>query len=230
MAFQLDKVVPWGRTFEEYKDMFQLQEKDLAGRIAGFGDGPASFNYELTKRKGNIISFDPIYQFSREQLEKRIEETRSIVIKQTKENMENFIWERIRDLNHLETLRMGAMQIFLNDYEAGLKEGRYIYHELPERINYPDNYFALGLSSHFLLMYVELGEEFHIKAIREMLRVCKEVRIFPVVNLDGKETKLSQVVMKHFKEQYHVELITVAYQFQKNGNRMLRIRDRGFIS
>lgn len=50
MAFKLDSVVPWGRNMEEYKLMFQLNDEDVSKKIVGFGDGPACFNYEMTKR------------------------------------------------------------------------------------------------------------------------------------------------------------------------------------
>ncbi len=58
MAFKLDSVVPWGRNMEEYKLMFQLDDNDMSKKIAGFGDGPACFNYEMAERNGNVISFD----------------------------------------------------------------------------------------------------------------------------------------------------------------------------
>lgn len=31
--FKLDQVVPWGRSFEEYRRMFALSDADLGGRI-----------------------------------------------------------------------------------------------------------------------------------------------------------------------------------------------------
>ena len=65
MAFKIDSVVPWGRNMEEYKLMFRLCDDDMSKRFAGFGDGPACFNCEMTERNGNVISFDPIYQFSK---------------------------------------------------------------------------------------------------------------------------------------------------------------------
>jgi hypothetical protein len=43
VAFTLDKVVPWGRSFDEYVRMFDLTPADLGKRILGCGDGPASF-------------------------------------------------------------------------------------------------------------------------------------------------------------------------------------------
>jgi hypothetical protein len=48
--FTLDLIVPWGRSFDEYRQMFALTEADLGGRLVGCGDGPASFNAEATRR------------------------------------------------------------------------------------------------------------------------------------------------------------------------------------
>lgn len=70
MAFKLSNVVPWGRTMEEYVQMFCLTEEDLKKKIAGFGDGPASFNFEASKMGSNVVSYDPIYQFAKKDLRK----------------------------------------------------------------------------------------------------------------------------------------------------------------
>lgn len=224
MAFQLNNVVPWGRNMEEYKSMFLLNEEDMRKKIAGFGDGPASFNFEAHCLGCDITSYDPIYQFNKEELEKRIEDVRGIVMQQMSENMDNYIWTKIRDLHQLEQIRMDAMKLFLNDYEAGLSEGRYRYHELPNCLPVEENYYDIGLSSHFLLLYTQLGFDFHIKAIGEMLRVCKEVRIFPVVDLDANQADMISDVIDEFKKKYDVELKVTNYEFQKNANKMLVIR------
>lgn len=67
MSFTLEKVVPWGRSYNEYLRMFVLTEDDLGRQILGCGDGPASFNAELSQRGGHIISIDPIYIFDVDQ-------------------------------------------------------------------------------------------------------------------------------------------------------------------
>lgn len=59
---ELANIVPWGRSFEEYRAMFELSEQDLNKRILGCGDGPASFNAEATKRGSKVISCDPVYR------------------------------------------------------------------------------------------------------------------------------------------------------------------------
>ena len=74
------------------------------------------------------------------------------------------------------------------------------------------------------MLYTQLGFDFHIKAIGEMLRVCKEVRIFPVVDLDANQADMISDIIDEFKEEYDVELKVTNYQFQKNANKMLVIR------
>jgi hypothetical protein len=73
--FTLDRVVPWGRSFDEYRRMFALTDDDLRLRIVGCGDGPASFNAEATRRGARVISCDPIYRYDAEQLRQRIADT-----------------------------------------------------------------------------------------------------------------------------------------------------------
>lgn len=224
MAFKLDSVVPWGRNLNEYTLMFKLSEEDLSKKIAGFGDGPASFNYEAKQKGYSVTSFDPIYQFSKSELQKRIEEVRVTVMQQMKENMDNYNWINIKNLDELENLRMSAMRLFLSDYECGKSENRYICHTLPEKLPYEDNTFDIGLSSHFLLMYTALGYNFHIQAMTEMMRVCKEIRIFPIVDLDANKTNLTTDVIDYFKSRYDVKICHTHYEFQKGDNKLLIIR------
>ncbi|MDE6031355.1 MAG: SAM-dependent methyltransferase, partial [Oscillospiraceae bacterium] len=139
MAFKLDSVVPWGRNMEEYRLMFRLNEDDLSKKIAGFGDGPACFNREMTEKGGSVISFDPIYRFSAREIEKRIDEVRVTVMQQMRENSDNYVWKSFKDPEELESARMTAMKRFLADYEKGREEGRYICHELPDRLPFEDN-------------------------------------------------------------------------------------------
>ncbi|MCM1498336.1 MAG: SAM-dependent methyltransferase [Clostridium sp.] len=224
MAFKLDSVVPWGRNLEEYKLMFGLDGSDMSKKIAGFGDGPACFNCEMTDKGGYVVSFDPIYQFSKEKIEKRIEEVRVTVMEQMRENVDNYVWTHIKDLDTLEDIRMSAMRKFLSDYEQGKSEGRYVFHELPDRLPYEQDSFDIGLSSHFLLMYTSLGYDFHIQSITEMLRVCKEIRIFPIVDLDANQTDLIKDVIDYFSRDYHASIVKTDYEFQKGDNKLLIIR------
>lgn len=224
MAFELKNTVPWGRNLEEYKAMFNLFESDLDKYIIGFGDGPASFNTEMTKRNKSVVSIDPIYKFSASELKQRIQETKDIVIEQTRNNLGNFVWSTITNVQELEQIRMFAMEKFLNDFEKGTKEGRYIPHELPNKTNFKDLSFDIGLSSHFLILYSQLGLEFHKASINEMLRISREIRIFPILDLDAKRSELLDDLIEHFEKDYSVTIEKVDYEFQRGGNEMLRIQ------
>ncbi len=224
MAFILNSVVPWGRNMREYRLMFQLDDNDMHKKLAGFGDGPASFNYEAKQNGYSVTSFDPVYQFSKDELQERIAEVRITVMQQMRENKANYVWNNIKNLDELESIRMSAMQLFIEDYEQGKAENRYICHELPKRLPYDENTFDIGLSSHFLLMYTVLGYDFHIQSITEMLRVCKEIRIFPIVDLDANKTDLINNVIDYFNNNHNVEIKETEYEFQKGDNKLLIIR------
>jgi len=146
-------------------------------------------------------------------------------MEQMRENRDHYVWTNIKSLDELEHIRMSAMELFLSDFERGKAESRYLYHELPNQVSFPDYTFDIGLSSHFLLLYTSLGYEFHIHSITEMLRVCKEIRIFPVVDLDARKTDLIASVIEHFKQSYFVEIKETEYEFQKGANKVLIIKN-----
>jgi len=223
MKFELDKVVPWGRNLKEYKEMFNLSKNDLDKNIISFGDGPASFNSELTNLGKKCISVDLIYQFSEIELKERFEVVKTQVMKQVRNNTDNFTWENIKNPDELENLRINSMSDFLKDFSKGKNEERYIYHSLPEKLNFKEQTFDLGLSSHFLLLYPKLGVDFHIKSINEMLRLCKEVRVFPILNLNAEKSEMLNNVITHFEKEYIINIEKVKYEFQKGGNEMLTI-------
>lgn len=148
------------------------------------------------------------------------------MIEQIKNNLDNFVWTRIKDVNELEKIRLSAMDNFIHDFDIGKKEGRYINHEMPDRTNFDDLAFDLGLSSHFLILYSQLGFDFHMASMTEMLRICKEVRIFPILDLNANKSELLDDLTKHFNKDYLVNIEKVDYIFQKKGNKMLTIKRR----
>jgi hypothetical protein len=225
MGFTLDKVVPWGRSYEEYISMFDLSETELGFRILGCGDGPAAFNSALTQRGGNIVSVDPVYAFNVEQIRGRISETYETVMTQVHKNHSNFIWGAIPSVKQLGSLRMSAMEIFLADFEAGKREGRYISGELPS-LPFANGEFDIALSSHFLFLYsAHLSAEFHLRALQEMLRVAREARVFPLLTLDGAPSPhLHFVIEQLVNHGFGVEIKRVPYEFQRGGNEMLVVQ------
>ncbi|WP_247600280.1 hypothetical protein [Priestia flexa] len=58
---------------------------------------------------------------------------------------------------------------------------------------FKDAEFDVLLSVHFLFMYSDrLDYQFHIATVNELLRIMqKEIRLFPLVNLEGKRYEYS---------------------------------------
>jgi hypothetical protein len=225
MAFHLASVVPWGRSFDEYRRMFALSDLDLRLRILGCADGPASFNAEAHVLGHHVVSCDPLYRFDTRQVRERIDATFHEAIEQTRRNRQSFVWQAFPSVAELERARRRAMERFLDDYEQGLNEGRYVDAELP-RLPFPDNTFDLALCSHFLFLYsAHLDLTFHRQAIHEMLRVASEVRIFPLVALGGAPSPHLDAVQDALRlGGFHVSVERVDYEFQRGANQMMRVR------
>lgn len=225
MPFTIEGVVPWGRTMAEYCGMFDLRERDLGGRILGCGDGPASFNTEMSALGYRVVSVDPLYAFPAAAIERRVEETYEIIMEQLARNRDDFVWTYVPSLPALGQRRMGAMRRFLADFQRGKFEGRYLDASLPD-LPFDDNAFDLALSSHFLFLYSEEFDlTFHVRALREMLRVAPEARAFPLLQIGGAPSPHIQGVIDAFTAQgLQATIEEVPYEFQRGGNRMLRLR------
>ena len=221
----LEKVVPWGRNLKEYKEMFLLNEVELGCNILSCADGPASFNFELTALGGKVTSIDPLYQFSKEEIAQRVKETSKLVAQELEANREKFIWREFESVDALVETRLSAMERFLKDYNRGKEQQRYIYQALP-KLSFKDKSFDIILVSHFLFLYSQqLDLEFHISSIEEMCRIAnREIRIFPLHDLQNRESSHLQAVLAFLKNKSRsYEIIETNYEFQKGANRMLRI-------
>ena len=230
----LDEVIPWGRSFEEYRRMFALTEGDLDGTVLGCGDGPASFNVEATSLGHTVVSCDPIYAFSAAEIARRIEQCYDTVIAQVKQNPDGFVWTHFRDPDHLGQCRLAAMRTFLADFETGKQKGRYVVASLPT-LPFEKGRFSLALASHLLFLYsTHLTLDFHIAAILELLRVAEELRIYPLLGLDRQWSPHVSPVRGHLlRAGFRVEIVAVEYEFQRAedhaGNRMMRIRRNAVV-
>lgn len=225
MTFTLERIVPWGRSFDEYRRMFALTDADLQKRILACADGPASFNAELTATGGTVTSCDPLYQYSADEIRRRTDDTAAEMIEQARRNADMFLWTGMfTDPNALARHRLATMEHFLDDYESGRHEGRYVVAELPG-LPFADDAFDLALCSHFLFLYSEhLSEQFHIEAVRSLIRVAPEVRIFPVTELAAVPSRHVEPVTATLRgDDCRVVIRTVDYEFQRGGHQMMRI-------
>lgn len=220
---ELQNVVPWGRSLIEYQQMFSLSETDLQKHILGCGDGPSSFNAEVTELGGHVVSIDPIYQFSSEQIHSRIEYVYPQIMEQVSKNRDEYIWNAISNPEELGRMRMNAMKTFLTDYKKHQASSRYINGSLP-MLPFVDAEFNLALCSHYLFLYSEhVSQKQHILSVKELCRVAKEVRIYPLLSIGNnvESPHLVPVVEALEAVGINVALEPVDYEFQKGATKML---------
>jgi hypothetical protein len=222
---ELEDVVPWGRSFDEYKEIFSLTETDLKKSILGCGDGPASFNAQLSAQGGRVVSIDPTYRFTAKQLQNRISEVYDEIIPQMHINKEKYIWSSIPSVEELGSIRMSAMDKFFADYDGGKEESRYVEASLPN-LNFIDKQFDLALCSHFLFLYSEqVTLDEHVECVKELCRVAKEIRVYPLVALNGEiSSHLNKVISELKGQNFSVSLVNVKYRFQKGATQMLVVK------
>jgi uncharacterized protein (DUF952 family) len=136
------------------------------------------------------------------------------------------VWDHIHSVEHLRTVRLAAMEEFLADYGEPEARRRYQAGALPV-LPYADRSFALALCSHFLFLYSEhFSLQFHVDSIVELCRVASEVRIFPLLELGGGESRHLQPLVEQMRVRgFHVTIVPVAYEFQRGGDQMLVIRN-----
>lgn len=221
---KLNSVVPWGRTLAEYQAMFCLSPTDLQKIILGCGDGPASFNAEMTALGHTVVSIDPLYEFSPHQIEQRVHATYEPIISQVRQNRDRYCWQTFQTAEELGKARLAAMGQFLADFETGKAAGRYISASLPT-LPLADRTYDLCLCSHLLFLYSEqLSLTFHRAAIHEMLRVASEIRIFPLLQLDCAPSPYLAPILQELKAAgFSVHTQLAEYEFQQGGNQFLQI-------
>ena len=222
---KLEKVVPFGRSLDEYKHMFALSDGDLDSKIIGVGDGPASFNAEMFAMGKSVVSVDPLYIFSAADIEKQFHSVVENIISQVKATPDDWVWSHHRSPEHLKENRTNVLRRFVADYENGRGESRYTVGELPS-LGFEDQQFHLALCSHFLFLYSDhLTYEFHRAAVIDMLRVASEVRIFPLLTLMRTVSPYVQPLIEELTSQGFVANVEkVDYELQRGGNEMLRIQ------
>ena len=204
--------------------MFNLSKIDLNKKIIGIGDGPASFNAEMKKMGRNITSIDPLYEFDADEIENQFYKVVDNIISQVKQTPKDWVWTYHDSPEHLRENRVKVLNKFISDFDVGKLEKRYVTGELPT-LNINSYQYEIALCSHFLFLYSEQFDyTFHLSAILEMLRIAKEVRVFPLVTLNLEKTPHLKPLLNELKSQgYSVAIEKVKYEIQKGGNEMLRV-------
>lgn len=188
LKIELPAVSFFGRSLAEYAQFFALDLTSLRGRdVLDVAAGPSSFTAEACARKIHAVAVDPKYGATVDALAAQISEDYDRMFAQMRAKPRMFRWKTFASVDAAESDRRAAAQRFLSDYETHSVYGRYVCGALP-RLPFFDGTFDLVLCAHLLFTYANrFDHDWHLAACRELVRVsASEVRIHPVVGLDGK--------------------------------------------
>lgn len=212
-----------GHSLLDYQHMFDLSNDDLQQTFLTCASGFDSFNAEMTDLGHRVISCARSYDLSVDEMRALVSKYVSRMEHHLEGHQDQYRFDTTQNATEIKKKWLSTAERFLTDYTEGKQAGRYRSDVLP-KLNFENNEFDFCLCSHFLFANSELSLEAHVSYIKEMARVAKEVRIFPLSNAFGEISSLLGPVMLQLQmEQYGAEVKQVAYEFQQGSNAMMRI-------
>lgn len=212
----------WGRTLEEYTNMFGLNSIPCSIKILSIADGPSTFNLQQRQRGINITSVDPIYNLSVTELEEAFKKSYSLNKELFIENKANFNFKNELEMEQILARRQNTFKAFIADYEK--YRSNYLFGKLPN-LDLISNSFDMCLCSNLFFIFDHVFNlEFHINSIKEMLRLSNEIRVFPLYNINGQESDYLNSVTEFLTENNYSWTIEINdYHIYKDGNRFLKV-------
>ena len=224
-GLELNKVVLLGRTFDEYARYFGLNENDLRGKtVLDVAGGVSSFCAEANAKGIHVTAFDPIYEMSVEDIQRRAEPDLDYVTEQIGK-VKAYRWEFYKDPQGMRVYRERALRAFLPDYTKN-RGTRYVAGKLPNT-PFADKSFDVVLTSYFLFVYEDQFDyEFHKNSLRELLRVTRgEARLYPLVNFAAQRCGyVDRIKAEPEFSGFTFEEVKTDFEFLANSNWFLRIR------
>ncbi|MCM3172692.1 SAM-dependent methyltransferase [Paenibacillus sp. MER 99-2] len=227
IGLNLERIIFIGRTFEEYRDIFNLSNEDiLNNKILDCPAGACSFTSIANRLGGDVTAADIAYSHPVQQLKKKGLLDVEHGIENIGKVKQNYVWNYFKTVDELRSSRMGALTDCTDD--MCVNSNRYLAATLPQ-LPFQHNQFDITLSAHFLFMYSDrLDLSFHQATIRELMRVTrKEIRVFPILDLASeRSTHLDPIINLIEEAGWNYEIQNTGYEFQRNVKQLLRIYNK----
>lgn len=207
-------------SFDEVMDMFALTQDELKMRILHYNAGISSFAATMHFRDALVVAADVIYSASGKTLENQILQGQQALKKEIETHPERFALKQ--SVETWLTAHEGRNVLFLEDFEAGKAEKRYIAASLPN-LPFEDETFDLVLVAHHFFMKAQALEAM-LADLVELTRVANEVRIFPLLTDAASLPNSVGELAAHLQHQgLGVEIKSSHFELQKHGNALMRI-------
>lgn len=238
--FQIDRVACFGRTMNEYVEMFNLDLELLKGTsILDCASGPASFAAEAQRKNIKVVACDPLYSKPIDEIMESAQHDIPACIRETQRHRDRFVRNTNEDDVNFLNEKLKALTLFAADYRKIDACRRYVPGAFPH-LPFYDDCFDMVLCGNLLFLYsdIETGGIlenspfdylFHHRALHEMLRIArKEVRIYPVVGPNRKKHPfIEELLQDESFFSYDMQFETVMMKDIKGATQMLRIFKKG---
>jgi ubiquinone/menaquinone biosynthesis C-methylase UbiE len=222
--FNVVGVPPWGRAAAEYEAFFALADVPSDARVLDCAAGPSSFAAEWGERGRSVVAVDPVYAHPAHVIAADFEPTAVRMLRGMRAAHDRFRWDHYGTPEAVVDRRRQALTSFLADIKAPRPRAAYVAARLPT-LPFGNDRFDLVLCSHMLFLYsATLAIEMHIASLRELLRVGREVRIFPLLNMDGERSAHLEPSLNALFGHAIAEMVPVPFEFQRGGAMMLQLR------
>lgn len=219
----IDLTWGWSHSLKDYLLMFDLRDADLEHTLLDVAACTSSLNAEMVHHSYQAVSIDPLYQTKPDMISTVVDLLQNQFERRLLAYVDKFNWTDHFGPEELLANQRDIAAIFLKDYPEGLLAGRYQAQSLP-KLSFSDYQFHLSLCANFIFDGSYQDSAFQLQAIKELCRVAKEARIYPLLNAEGEVfPELGQVIQQLQNENYGVEVREVAFRLQKHGNAMLRV-------
>lgn len=193
------------RGYDEYVRMFDLQPADLErGEVLDVAAGGSSFTADANDRGYRAFAVDPRYDKGIEEWISEAEQEIETSTAKLAKLQDRFDWSYYGSIQQHRAGRISSIDRFKESVRDSMNKLRYTAGKLPE-LPYSDNRFSLILCSHFMFLYADqFGEEFHIEAMKELMRICKpggQIRIYPLLSLNWEPYPGLEQLMDTIKEE-----------------------------
>ena len=220
MSHNLPTLNAFSYSFDEVMDMFALTQDELKMRILHYNAGISSFAATMHFRDGMVIAADAIYSESAPNLEKQILQGQQALKKEIETYPERFALKQ--SVETWLTAHEGRNVLFLEDFEAGKTQKRYIAASLPH-LPFEGEAFDLVLVAHHFFMQAK-NLETMLADLAELTRVANEVRIFPLLSDSASLPHSVGEIAAHLQHLgLGVEIKSSHFELQKQGNALMRV-------
>lgn len=209
--------------------MFNLDFESLPkSKIIDVPAGPASFCSEAKALGHRVVAVDPRYsETAHDLLEIGLEDI-DYINEKIRATSRQRVWDFYKDPDDLKRKQKSYLKAFIDDFSSEhISENPYVFASLPN-LPFENNTFDYALSGHFLFSFhSQIGYSLTLDSIKELTRIAKEVRIFPLKsNEQSRESEFPE--MRRLLDDLSLQKINYriedsAFEFQKGANQVMTL-------